>query len=603
MPVTFNSNNNYDVEIISTPDITPITDGDPLTDPAIVKHAANGERYFEFRVTPTTFGYPLILSNMRINKNGSPQVILAGGSQAQGVQNGTPWSFWRPQMNLNSQGSLYECTPPSTPHDMTPSHIPLWMYNGPSTWRYGTSCPGVGTNPTLTQSTQSAYFIRHGGDYSAELTGLGVAWNYMYAIEVYEDDNGVLINDNLTPDVNWLGDAGSDHSDYLGSWPDQPHDYNHILWDHILHSPANPITINVYPKYIKFFAFFQWNSNLLQGGNFPHVGNPPLGPYVTDLLIDVDEQEPLHGCTDATALNYDPLAIVDDGSCSYTGQYTYQITLSFYIASTWAPVGASGPSDPGPYTDGTTYSFTVPYPQSQTFSYTTVDWNSANGGIDSHITLLNGDLTQDVLLTNSYNPGDHVNEVVQVEVFPITNMGGPIIYDFPGANLGGPNGMHNLPDPNSSNYSDYIQQIFPGWGDSKNNLTAASLRIKYGETSTPWYFPDYKLGYNTSLWHNGDDPTGNQPRGRVEWELFGSAPSGAEYIRGTENYVPDPSNPARDWFPLSVIINIKLDFLAPHPLAGYNGPIDPFNPAEDMFTIPVGIVHVTDNQGDLNWTI
>lgn len=611
MPVTFNANNNYDVEIISDNDIMSLLDNDPLTDPAIVKHAANGERYFEFRVTPTSSAYPLILSNLRINKTGSPQVLtnqwMMGGQTNGGYWNGKPWSIWRPGNsssgpNLNSQGTNDECTPPITPHDLTPSNLPLWLSNGSSAWRYGTSCPGVGLTPTLLHSTQSAYFIRPLADYAPELLGLGIAWNYMYAIEVYEDDNGVLVNDNLTPDVNWIGDQENDYNLHYGNWPNQPHDYNWILWDHILHSAANPITVNPYPKYIKFFCFFQYNSAIDGGGMYNSVA--PGQNVVTDLIIDVDEHEPPHGCTDVNALNYDSNAVVDDGSCQFSGSYTYQITVRFSIASQWNPPGTylGANTSPGPYTDGSTYSFTVPYPQSQTFSYTTVDWNSINSGIDSHITLLNGALTQDVVLTNLYNPGMPVTEIVQVEVYPITNSGGLIIYDFPGANLGGPNGLHNLPDPNSSDYDDYIQQIFPGWGDSKNNLTAASLRVQ-GFDDYDWMSPVYQGTGIHSHWHNGNDPTGDQPRVIVEWENAGAAPSGTDYIRGVEQYNPTPSNPARDWFPNKVIISVKLNFTAPHPLSSYSGPTDPFNPAEDMLTQEIQIVHATGNQGDLNWTI
>ena len=604
MPVTFNTNNNYEVEIISTNDIMPLLDNDPLTDPAIVKHAVNGERYFEFRVTPTTPGYPLVLSNLSINKNGSPQVIQAGEQTNGGYWNGAPWAIWRPGdgpqgSNYNSQGTNAECTPPITPHDLTPTNLPLWLSNGSSAWRYGTSCQGVGNNPTLTHSTQSAYYIRPIGDYVPELLGLGVAWNYMYAIEVYEDDNGVLVNNNLTPDINWIGDAEVDYDLHFGNWPNQPHDYNWILWDHILHSSANPITINPYPKYIKFFCFFQYNSALDGGGMYNFV---PTGQnVVTDLIIDIDEQKPLHGCTDPTALNYNPLAVVDDGSCQFTGQYTYQITIRFYIASSWAKPGASGPSSPGPYTDASTYSFTVPYGfPPQTFSYTTVDWNADNNGVDSNITLLNGAMTKDVVLTNLYNPGMPVTEIVQVEVYPLTSPNGPVIYDFPGANLGGPNGM-----PNSSNYNNYIQRIFPGWGDSKNNLTAASLRVHYGAnfnpSINPWLYPAYQGTGVDSFWHNGNDPTGDQPKTIVEWQDAGLAPYGTDYIRGSESYSPSNNNPARDWFPTKIIISVKLNFIAPSPAQGYNGPVDPFNPADDMLTIPVGIVHATDNQGDLNW--
>ena len=38
---------------------------------------------------------------------------------------------------------------------------------------------------------------------------------------------------------------------------------------------------------------------------------------------------PVYGCTDPLATNYDPLATVDDGSCTYlaVGSFTFNITF------------------------------------------------------------------------------------------------------------------------------------------------------------------------------------------------------------------------------------------------------------------------------------
>lgn len=70
-----------------------------------------------------------------------------------------------------------------------------------------------------------------------------------------------------------------------------------------------------------------------------------------------------------------------------------------------------------------------------------------------------------------YNPGDHINELVEIYVYPYIDQsgGGPVIYDFPGP--GGPSAQFNLPDPTGSfgafTYADYIQRMYSGWGNTK----------------------------------------------------------------------------------------------------------------------------------------
>ena len=596
MPVTSNANNNYEVEIIEHPDISTLFDNPPVT-PPFMQMAGNGIEFIEWKITPTTLGYPLIASNMRLK--GNPPIP---GSY---WYNEVPWTVWRPGNmngqytgpNPNIQPQNDECTPPVTPHNLTPSQTPLPMITQGSQWCTGTACQGFGIGQWMSggardlyQASQVVEFVHPATNYPNLGIGSpnveGIYSQHTIMVEVYEDDNGNLVNDNLHPSTNFMS----------GIWPNTPTTYLWIQWDAINHAP---ITNNIYPKYLKCFTFIEgYNSNLL---NYQ-------APQVLDLLFDLDEIPPTSGCTDPSALNYNANAVVDDGSCSYSGSQTYQIQLNFDLSNAYSPPGVPGVNPPGPYTDGTTYSFTVPYPQSQTFSYTTVDFD-ATQGVDQNLRYGNGALTDTVLLSNSYNPGDAVTETVEIWVYPYVDQsgGGPVIYDFPGANLGGPNGMHNLPDPNSSNYDDYIQQIFPGWGSSKNNLTAASLRVELGGIgSLGWLNPEYEDPSTSplmSLWHNGPDPTGLQPTQDVTFSSSGSLPNGISEVSAHEEYNPvGPANPARDWFPSRVKVKVTLDFTAPSPQMPFNGP-SPWSNNDTLYSLPVSLVHVTTNQGDLNWTI
>ena len=581
MPVTFNPNNNYDVEIVDVPNINyPYLNG-------VQSLPASGENFVEVKITPTNFGYPLIAGNMRV-----------GGAGYSPSGNDMPAVEWSPKNNPNPRVLGEQCLPCKTPHNLATTNPPQHVVSSYQ-WLWGSACQvpsfyggGYGnmlSGPTgfevsNSESFQGPYTWYNPSSASAlALSTIGGTWTKIIMIEVYEDDNGNLINDNISP-TNYNGD------NMLG-----PTTHNWIWWDYV-NGPS--ITNNIYPKYLKAFVFIEWNSNIFA----------PINQPGADIFIDLDEAAPVSGCMDPTALNYDPLAVIDDGTCSYSSQQSAQITLNFSIADiggNFAPVPA------GPYTDGTTYSFTIPYPQSQTFSYTTDDFLNVHTPSTSNITFLNGALTEDITLANYYFPGDHVTELVEVYVYPITGMGGPVIYDFPVA--GGPNGFGppiNLPDPTSSDYDDYIQRIYPGWGDTKNNLTAASLTMLVGSGGQGnfWLDAEYQdplviSPIQYSLWHNGPDFTGLQPTQRVDYNYGGSIPGTISGISGVEEYNPDGINPARDYFPTRVKVSIQLDFHMPSQNATPGPGSGGFTQGGTMFEIPVKIKHDTSRQGDLNWTI
>jgi hypothetical protein len=589
MPVTSNPNNTYQVEIIESTDISGLV-STPQNLPSFVQTAANGEEFMEWKITPNTIGYPLIAANLRLN-------------------GAVPYSNWRAgtisypgftSSNPNIQPSNQRCTAPRTPHDLTPTITPL-PAAATLTWVYGTSCSPIGLGPwapnnSINESKQVYIFYTTNSGLGAgaivgDLNSLGISSEYTIMVEVYEDDNGNLVNDNLTPATSYLPNTTLANS---------PGDYMWIHWDAINHAP---ITNNIYPKYIKCFSFIQYNSNIL---NYQ-------APQILDLLYDLDEIPPVNGCTDPSALNYDANAVVDDGSCSYLSQFTYQIQLDFSTSEGYSPPGVPGVISPGPYTDGSTYSFTTPYPQNQTYSYTTDDFDQVmqSHGFTSpiqNLTFDGGASSQTVMLQGMYNPGDHVNEVVDVYVYPlsITQLSNtfPVIYDFPG--VGGPNAQFNLPDPSSPDYADYVQRMYAGWGDAKNNLTAASLRVGVGATG--WLDPYYEDPavlpgpISMSLWHNGPDPTGLQPTRTVNFSQNGSLPPEVSGISAMEEYLPDGINAARDYFPYRIRIRVELDFFAPSPQQSFTGQ-NPFNSSNTLYTLPVSVIHITSNQGDLNWSI
>ena len=262
MPVTFNTNNNYNVEIITEPNALSLVNPGVHGAPQAIKYSSiNNTPYVELKITPDIYQYPLLAGNMNFD------------------------SLYR-FVDHNAQNNVNNsCTPPLAPHGIK------------STNTYGfTPFPGALANgnlcilPQVTTNTRQPYQGPYqsersfGAIYNDQLAN-GVAWTKVIWVEVYEDDNGQMVNTQFSPENN----------EDLASWQ---------LWNP--NNTNTPITNNVYPQYIRAFVFLEF---------------APYGPggltNNVDIFIDIDEDEPVYGCTDPTANNYTSNATIDDGSCIY----------------------------------------------------------------------------------------------------------------------------------------------------------------------------------------------------------------------------------------------------------------------------------------------
>ena len=269
MPVTFNTNNNYNVDIITEPDVI---------NPTVIKYSSiNNTPYIELKITADIYQYPLLAGNM--NFDGLTRFVEHNATN-----------------NVNNT-----CVPPLTPHEVK-STSPYDFTPIAGQLANGTMC----LLPQVTNSTRMSYQGPYqtnrpsAGIYNDQIAD-GVAWTKVIWVEVYEDDNGQMVNTLFSPELN----------EDLASWQ---------LWDPA--NPNRPITLNKYPQYIRAFVFLEFAS-----------GGPSGLTSNVDIFIDIDEEEPVYGCTDdgndptfpgrptgysGTADNYDSSATIDDGSCTYT---------------------------------------------------------------------------------------------------------------------------------------------------------------------------------------------------------------------------------------------------------------------------------------------
>ena len=401
-------------------------------------------------------------------------------------------------------------------------------------------------------------------DNSAYVTGafqtdsVEITWGKIILAETYQDDNGVQ---------------------YINGFQTQYASSDPLTW----HLPNIPVTQGLfslsqgYPVEIKAYVYLEYAP-----GFTGLTGNETIN-------IDFDEIAPIVGCTNPLAENPTLNATIDDGSCTFSGN-TYGVDVVISVEN-------SPSSNNGPYTDGSTYG-TGTYLN----PYTTVNFSSGigYGNIQLEGEQLAGTSIKTITLANTYAPGDSVTELVEFFVYPSYN-----IVNFFGTNLyynnvythAGPySGPLNNIDPLQ------VQRMFHGWGDSKNNLTAASLRIRQPFIFQNWEDPFY-LGPQPlsnpafySEWHISDDPTGNQPTNIVGFPNFVEssnmgAPEITSFINATEMFSTNYSiYPGYEFFPEKVRVRISLDFTMPT-VTGYN----------TSYVIPVNIYHNTENQGDLNF--
>jgi len=322
---------------------------------------------------------------------------------------------------------------------------------------------------------------------------------------------------------------------------------------------------NGYPAFVRAFVFPEYHpTNILEP--------------IMAVNIDIDLIAPVNGCTDQSANNYDATANRNDGSCVYPPPPEYTITIS------------DGGGIGGPYTDeytNNTFAGTAPGRN--------LVWN--NDG-------------SDVVLANTYAAGTLVNETVQIDLTPQLDQNGDItVFNFSSGTPGG-----NI--PMTLGYSNRGTD----WGDAKNNLTGASIRIS--NTGNPTIIRVGSLAgvpQEFSEWHVAPDPTGYQPEKTtvfdvnpgngtytakiVTVDMLGnyidvtagisnpsSTHSGISIVE--HNYVTGSpeitAQPALEHFPykLQLVIEIK-DFVMP----------------SENVDVAVVIDHNTENQGDPNWTL
>jgi len=530
MPVTFNSNNNYSVDIISESDVSNLS--------SVQYSSISNTPFVELKITPTNSQTnPVLASNLKIN-GVIPDFIWNGATQI-------------PQA----------CEPPATPHNTNSSlqHVTGISVTG------GSLCTGINGFFGNSNAPQQGPYIAQ-NDFSAqtsEIAANNVSWSEILFIEVYEDDLGDLINDNHSPAID--------------------ENYNHwAMWNgpvSTLNGLRREITTNIYPKYVKAFVYLSFGSNGLAG----LTSN-------TTLNLDIDEVAPTFGCTDPNSVSYNPNATIDDGSCSSLNLIDLNVNLSLLGENLNNSLGYIN----GPYTSGQTFT------NSAGNSFTTVDAatpgffpDGQNMKIDSATTINLG----------SFAPGTNVQQLVTFDIIPAIDTpqnGNLRIYNYP---------LTGGPGLNISQTSGYNQNP-GGWGNAKNNLTAASFAIQVttrqdngasvGDFSFYQPFYQFQAPFGPppeySDWHNSADPTGLQP---TKTAIFVDSnytstlyPSYFSSAYATEFMDTSNNFEQYSYFPEKVTLSFQFNFIVPYPQGSPVTSID----------FDVVLAHNTERQGDFNWT-
>ena len=521
---TFNSNNNYQVDLVNESD----TDN-----PTAFDYTSSANIPFvEIKITPTNpQTNPVLASNLTFNSL-------------------TPYFQW---VGMAFQPPT--CSPYETPHETTSSLMHTNSYIYPST------CGTTNFMGSTNEAWQGPYHLLNDPALrDAEIASIGVSWKEIILIEVYEDDNGDLVNDDHTPAID----------DAFQQWR---------MWEPLSRVPLGgssptsndpPITTNVYPKYVKAFVYLQFH---------------PTGLFSNAVLnIDVDEVEPTYGCTDPNANNYDINAQVDDLSCILPAP-TYNI-----IAQDRGFIN----SNPPVYFDPPAFSQTPAY--SPVNGFNTYDISGLTR-MPKNLQIGNGATPGTVTSTNSYEAGEYVSETMEIIVYQrrqtfgtgsfITSNG--VTTEITGQAIAAWN--FPITSPNSSPDAQDFTTPITFFGDAQANLTAANLSIlNYNpdEGATVMRSAYVPLGTsgnyssNTSLqpqWvPDGGyvDEDGLVPRTIVEWyteDLDCTQLDGSIFTVGTDGMwaeeVYTGSNttitnyPGLEWFPTKIKLFVNLSFVMP----------------------------------------
>jgi hypothetical protein len=379
-------------------------------------------------------------------------------------------------------------------------------------------------------------------------SGKRATWSKIILKEVYQDINGLL--------------------EYTANGQNESASSSEFTW--ILSGLPNLNLFNSnteVPYKIVAYVYMEYNFSV------------PLADET--LNIDFDQIPPTGGCTDPFADNFTPQVHFDDGSCTYSGNL-HGVELQIDISD--------APAITDNYTDGSNYSMTI---FNVITNYTTINFDQTTY-VNGNISLSNTSnlATSVVVSPNTYTAGTLVQESHEFYIYPsiytVVNTPLPNMYDFPQVS-GSIGNIVNIPG--------YEQRMFYGWGNAKNNLTAASLRIQNPGTLN-WHEPIYLdstiPGYtpNMSQWHHQEDITGLQPTEIVNFNNFTNTSSTVDttsLIQMQEEYNTLGSG-VYDWFPEKVKVTITLDFVMPNGLGN-----------NVAYVVPVKIYHDTENQGDLNW--
>ena len=455
-------------------------------------------------------------------------------------------SEWSYITNLHPYGST-SCTPHPTPHGISSQIAHTYMF-GPG----GTSCYATPQFNNGSYDFQGPYtFTNDAYVNGAFLTDSNpVTWSKIHLIEVYNNDSGGFDNDTLSPEI-------AENEKTWNTW----------------NTSKSSITLSPYPAYLKAFVYVVYDPNIDIGH-----GNS------LSLTLDIDEVAPVTGCMDPSAINgtYNPNATISDSTMCQYAIPEYSVSVS--PLNPPPPVTATGP-----YTN----------------IFLTSGYAIANGASNLYINVDGSN--HYTTLTNTYQAGATVNELVVIDITPVVPNFGfgafEAVYDFPvianpPGTTGGPNANISLTAGHSQNPA--------SWGDSKNNITGASIRLlNTGDTTVNGTItvngePEYQGDGNLSLWHNQLDPTGVQPTQTV---YFGNNVQAVDPANPStfitlntsdifieEKYYPvgDPQmilNTGYEWFPYKLELKLQLDFVMP----AHN--VD----------IKLDIDHNTENQGDPNW--
>ena len=518
--------------------------------------------------------YPFYLMEI-VPVNLGVDLVCAGNFTIDGLSSSWVWDA------ANGNGDLGdECNPPnppwagamqgqhvahSTPHNINmvdSSPLTQGFYNC-----YGAySNDGTDFNGNDARPHQGPFQLHNmayiGGDFVG--SGNPVTWFIVILIDVYELNDGTLVNDNLSPSV----------------------EENLALWTVGNNYDLANMKHNGHPVKVKAFVMPHYNP--LELDNL----QPGL---LNEVEFDLDYIIPTTGCVDANADNYDPLAQISDlSSCTYPGTtYTVSCYDAGNVTGTTGDLGVVGVYTEPP--------FASEVPAWDVFSgINQRDLNSVPA-MPKNLLIGNGPMPGTFYSANQYLAGDVVDEIIELTLKPrresystglFDNNGVEIfgtaiaIYDFPDS--GGPNGQSI--DPMFLNPGENDAYFV----DGALNLTAGSIYINnynaddQADVGRGQYVPMNQNGNITSNTITSQQPQwmpdggvyGTDgveiPSTLVEWDvdslecvqLDGSIfDIGETQIWAEEIFTTSPNSlsryPATEYWPVKVKLYLQVYFTMP----------------------------------------